>query len=110
MKLTITHQAEEELQKINDLSKPLIRLFYDTEGCGCGVNGLPSIRLESERRETDLEVKSTSFSTIIDDQQAIFFKNEMKLDFVKGSFRLSSPEGMLNPIISIKDVKEGATI
>ncbi|MFQ3542898.1 iron-sulfur cluster biosynthesis family protein [Halobacillus rhizosphaerae] len=110
MKLTITHQAEEELQRIKDPAKPLLRLFYDTEGCGCGVNGLPSIRQESERRETDLEVQSTSFSTIIDNQQAIFFKNEMKLDFVKGSFRLSSPEGMLNPIISIKDVKEGATI
>ncbi|SFJ24396.1 Uncharacterized protein YqkB [Halobacillus dabanensis] len=110
MKLRITNEAKQQLEKIQDPERPLIRLFYDTEGCGCGVNGLPTIRLEKEERDTDRTVENDDYSVIIDQQQAIFFKKEMKLDFIKGTFRLSSPDGILNPIIPIKDVKEGATV
>ncbi|KHE72183.1 iron-sulfur cluster biosynthesis family protein [Halobacillus sp. BBL2006] len=110
MKLYITEEAREQLEKLKDPDRPLIRLFYDTEGCGCGVNGLPTIRLDSERRDTDREVDNDTYEVIIDDQQATFFKPKMKLDFKKGSFRLSSPDGILNPIISTKDVREGATV
>ncbi|MGP4063197.1 iron-sulfur cluster biosynthesis family protein [Halobacillus litoralis] len=110
MKLRITEEAKDQLEQIRDQERPLIRLFYDTEGCGCGVNGLPTIRLEKKEYETDEKVDNGDYAVIIDQQQAIFFKKDMKLDFVKGSFRLSSPDGILNPIISIKDVKEGATV
>ncbi|WP_394217773.1 iron-sulfur cluster biosynthesis family protein [Halobacillus trueperi] len=110
MKLRITEEAKQQLEQIQDPERPLIRLFYDTEGCGCGVNGLPTIRLEKEERPTDLKVENDDYSVIIDDQQATFFKKEMKLDFMRGTFRLSSPDGILNPIIPIKDVKEGATV
>ncbi|WP_226582800.1 iron-sulfur cluster biosynthesis family protein [Halobacillus litoralis] len=110
MKLRITDEAKQQLEHIQDSERPIIRLFYDTEGCGCGVNGLPTIRLEHEERKTDFRVESEAYPVIIDDQQAIFFKEDMKLDFVRGTFRLSSPDGILNPIIPIKDVKEGATV
>ncbi|QAS54299.1 iron-sulfur cluster biosynthesis family protein [Halobacillus litoralis] len=110
MKLRITEEAKDQLEQIRDQERPLIRLFYDTEGCGCGVNGLPTIRLEKKEYETDEKVDNGDYAVIIDQQQAIFFKKDMKLDCVKGSFRLSSPDGILNPIISIKDVKEGATV
>lgn len=110
MKLRITEEAKQQLEKIQDSERPLIRLFYDTEGCGCGVNGLPTIRLEKEERDTDRKVENEDYSVIIDNQQATFFKKDMKLDFIKGTFRLSSPDGILNPIIPIKDVKEGATV
>lgn len=110
MKLRITDEAKQQLEQMKDPERPMLRLFYDTEGCGCGVNGLPTVRLESERRNTDRAVENTDYSVVIDDQQATFFKPDMKLDFVKNSFRLSSPDGILNPIISTKDVKEGATV
>ncbi|UOQ42635.1 iron-sulfur cluster biosynthesis family protein [Halobacillus salinarum] len=110
MKLSITDEAASQLKRLSGEQQPMIRLFYDTEGCGCGVNGLPTIRLDQKKRETDKTVDNQWFSVVIDDQQAIFFKPEMKLDFLKGSFRLSSPEGILNPIISSKDVKEGAVL
>lgn len=109
MKLTMTEDAKSQVQYMQDEQRPLLRLFYDTEGCGCGVNGLPTVRLESEQRETDQLVDNEDFTVVIDNQQAVFFRKEMKLDFKKGLFRLSSPEGVLNPIIPIKDVKEGAT-
>lgn len=110
MKLRITDEAKQQLEQIQDSDRPLLRLFYDTEGCGCGVNGLPTIRLEKEERSTDQRVENDDYTVIIDQQQAIFFKKDMKLDFLKGTFRLSSPDGILNPIIPTRDVKEGATV
>ncbi|RWZ60162.1 iron-sulfur cluster biosynthesis family protein [Halobacillus fulvus] len=110
MKLTITETAKEQLQHIEEAERPFIRLFYDTDDCGCGVNGLPTVRLESEQRETDEVVDNDEYQVIIDHQQAIFFRQDMKLDFRKGTFRLSSPNGVLNPVISTKDIKEGATV
>lgn len=110
MKLRMTEKAQKQLEQINDTKRPIIRLFYDTDDCGCGVNGLPTIRQEHEQHDTDQVVENESYKVIIDQQQAIFFKPDMKLDFIKGSFRLSSPEGILNPIISVKDVREGATV
>ncbi|CDQ17849.1 Uncharacterized protein YqkB [Halobacillus karajensis] len=110
MELRITAEAKQQLEQIQDPGRPLIRLFYDTEGCGCGVNGLPTIRLDKEELSTDRRVENDVYHVIIDSQQAIFFKKDMKLDFVKGTFRLSSPDGILNPIIPIKDVKEGAVL
>ncbi|WP_079479817.1 iron-sulfur cluster biosynthesis family protein [Halobacillus salinus] len=110
MKLILTEEAKNQLMYMKEEERPLIRLFYDTEGCGCGVNGLPTIRLESEERSTDERVENGDFTVVIDQQQAVFFKKEMKLDFKKGLFRLSSPEGVLNPIIPVRDVREGATV
>ncbi|MCA0970183.1 iron-sulfur cluster biosynthesis family protein [Halobacillus litoralis] len=110
MKLVLTEEAKQQLTYMKEEERPLIRLFYDTEGCGCGVNGLPTIRLDYEKRDTDENVENEDFHVIIDQQQAVFFRKEMKLDFKKGLFRLSSPEGVLNPIIPIRDVREGATV
>lgn len=110
MKLTLTEEAKKQVTYMQEEERPFIRLFYDTEGCGCGVNGLPTIRLDDEERDTDRRVENDDFDVIIDHQQAVFFKKEMKLDFKKGVFRLSSPEGVLNPIIPIKDVREGETV
>ncbi|ELK44898.1 iron-sulfur cluster biosynthesis family protein [Halobacillus sp. ACCC02827] len=108
MKLRITDEAMEQLKRMEETERPIIRLFYDTEGCGCGVNGLPMIRFDDKRYDTDKEVENEAYPVVIDDQQSVFFKQEMKLDFAKGTFRLSSPDGILNPIIPIKTVKGAA--
>ncbi|GGF08737.1 hypothetical protein GCM10010954_04040 [Halobacillus andaensis] len=106
MKLTITEAAWEQLNLLMDECHTTLRLYYDTEGLGCGVNGQPTIRLvDTNKREADQEVENEHLPVIIDHQQAIFFRKEMKLDLVKGTFRLSSPEGILNPIIPTGTVK-----
>ncbi|MFZ0368302.1 MAG: iron-sulfur cluster biosynthesis family protein [Halobacillus sp.] len=110
MKLRITDEAKKKLEDMKDPSRPIIRLYYDTEGCGCGVNGLPTIRFTDQILKTDNLVVNAEYKVIIDNQQATFFKPDMKLDFIKNSFRLSSPDGILNPIISPKDVKEGEAV
>ncbi|UOR12387.1 iron-sulfur cluster biosynthesis family protein [Halobacillus amylolyticus] len=105
MKLVITNIAKEQLEQLRE-GQSFLRLFYDTEGLGCGVNGQPTIRLTDRMFEdTDNTVENEDYQVIIDCQQTTFFKPDMKLDFVKGSFRLSSPNGVLNPIIPTGTIK-----
>ena len=110
MKLTITEVALEKLKKLNQDKKQYIALFYDTDDCGCGVNGLPTIRFTNIMKDTDKIVESEAFDVIVDKQQAIFFAPDMKLDFTANAFRLSSPEGILNPIISDQAVLSGVPL
>ncbi|WP_079708573.1 iron-sulfur cluster biosynthesis family protein [Paraliobacillus ryukyuensis] len=106
MKLMITKQAKNKLSMLNDQNQPYLRLFYDTDDCGCGVNGLPTIRFANHKEELDKEVDCASFDVIVNRQQAIFFAASLTLSYETTGFRLSSPEGILNPIISEQSVQE----
>ncbi|MFC3038992.1 iron-sulfur cluster biosynthesis family protein [Virgibacillus xinjiangensis] len=106
MELTITSEAADHLNRINQEGKSYLKLWYDTEGCGCAVNGLPTIRFTNENSNRSLEVKSDRYPVLIDSDQAVFFEEKMKLDVRNGSFRLTSPEGVLNPFISQQQVCE----
>jgi len=100
MQLTITNETLDEIEKMNPNHQYHLLLWYDTAGCGCGVSGMPIIQLTDEQDVTYKEIKSDYSQTFIDEEQAIFFANNMKLDFVNGMFRLSSPDEILNPFIS----------
>ncbi|GAA0480035.1 hypothetical protein GCM10008986_00660 [Salinibacillus aidingensis] len=106
MELKITPSAEMVLKELNKKGDPYLLLWYDTDDCGCGVNGLPMISFVGEVNSTYQEVDSNVYPTYINRQQAVFFHPKLKLDVVNnGTFRLSSPEGILNPFISASKVK-----
>jgi len=107
MNLTITPAAMDQLKRLNNHDGNLL-LWYDTDGCGCGVNGVPTIRFINESDSSFTEIESDWASTFIHKQQAIFFAEEMKLDFSNQTFRLSSPEGILNPFIGSQRLYEVA--
>ncbi|MFD1850556.1 iron-sulfur cluster biosynthesis family protein [Oceanobacillus bengalensis] len=99
MQLTITSKAEEKLIELNNKQFNYLQLWYDIEDCGCGVNGVPTIRLTNKKETYDKNVAGASFPTIVSEQQAVFFAENMKLDYINHSFRLSSTSEMLNPFI-----------
>lgn len=101
MQLTITREAKEKLKGMN-LNGYHLLLWYDTEDCGCCVNGIPTICMIKERKPIYRKIENDIYSTLVHEQQAIFFAKNMTLDAVGGMFRLSSPEGILNPFISPK--------
>jgi len=107
MKLTITPEAKEQLIQLKNNNSGLL-LWYDTEGCGCGVNGVASIRFSKNTDSSYKEIESDWTPTYIHRQQAVFFAEEMKLDFDNQTFRLLSPEGILNPFISVTRLYETA--
>ncbi|RDW21986.1 iron-sulfur cluster biosynthesis family protein [Oceanobacillus chungangensis] len=104
MELTITKEAEDTIKEMNTDNLSSLLLWYDTVGCGCGVNGLPTFRLIDDIKPHYQKVDNGSFSTYISEQQAVFFAKSMKLDYKNGTFKLSSPEGMLNPFIAASSI------
>lgn len=100
MQLTITKEAIKEIEKMNPDNKYHLLLWYDTAGCGCGVSGMPIIQLTDEQDAAYKKIDCNYNQTLIDEEQAIFFADHMKLDIINGMFRLSSPEEILNPFIS----------
>lgn len=90
----------ENLQELMDDENKYLQLYYDIEGCGCGVNGIPTIRVTNKKDHSQKEIQCNTINTIISEQQEIFFAENMKLDFINGNFRLSSPGEILNPSIS----------
>ncbi|SEA58768.1 Uncharacterized protein YqkB [Thalassobacillus cyri] len=107
MEFTMTSEAKTKLQSLNPENKRYLRLFYDTEGCGCGVNGVPTLRWTEVRTEWDQEVKNDEFDVIVHKQQAVFFARQLRLAVVNGALRLSSPNEILNPVISGAEVMKG---
>ncbi|MDY0396511.1 iron-sulfur cluster biosynthesis family protein [Virgibacillus halophilus] len=102
MKLKLTLNASEKLRELNKGKYHYLVLWYDIEGCGCGVNGVNRIIFSNDVKDTYRKVdsSSTEFSIWVPEQQAIFFSEELALDFKNSMFRLSSAGEILNAFIS----------
>lgn len=107
MKLTITDEAVQQIHALQPKDQTYLRLESDTEGCGCGVNGVQILYFTNVKTEHDEEVENDHFSIIIDEQQKIFFHPTMTLEWNKSLFRLKSPNGMLNPSLSSSQILQG---
>ncbi|MBM7569753.1 iron-sulfur cluster biosynthesis family protein [Aquibacillus albus] len=107
MELSITAQAKEIINQWKEPHHHYLLLHYDTDDCGCGVSGLPTIRLVEKIDNTYYSVENDDFNVMIHHQQSIFFADKIKLHYKGNGFRLSSPEGILNPIISAHDLVKG---
>ena len=107
MRLTITDEALHQLQLLQPEGRPYLRMEYDIEGCGCGVNGVPTVYFTDKSTEYDINVENEHYTIFLDEQQTVFFKPEMKLEWNKRLFRLKSPNGMLNPSLSSASIKQG---
>ncbi|MFG6118538.1 iron-sulfur cluster biosynthesis family protein [Thalassobacillus sp. B23F22_16] len=107
MELRITNEAKEQLRALNPDNRRYLRLYYDTEGCGCGVNGVPTLRWTDTRTDWDQGVDNEDFEVILHKQQAVFFEKRLRLEIVNGKLRLSSPNGVLNPVIPGSEVMKG---
>ncbi|MDC1541926.1 iron-sulfur cluster biosynthesis family protein [Candidatus Pseudothioglobus singularis] len=106
MKLTITAEAEKALTRLKGSKDSYLLLWYDTDDCGCAVNGVPTVRFVEEIEPSFEKVENDQFETFVDKSQAIFFHPSLTLDFHNNKFRLKSPEGYLNAFISQSSVSQ----
>ncbi|MYL32655.1 iron-sulfur cluster biosynthesis family protein [Pontibacillus yanchengensis] len=110
MKLHITDEAKKQLQQLQPVNHSMLRLYYDTDGCGCGVDGMPILHFTDQQTVYDEEVENDNYTVIIDDQQKLFFDESMTLEWNGQLFRLKSPKGMLNASISSTDIEKGGAL
>ncbi|MFK2824282.1 iron-sulfur cluster biosynthesis family protein [Bacillus sp. B190/17] len=95
MKIYIKEQAASRLA--GKLGGGRLKLHYDTEGCGCGVNGVPVLWIVSEPADGDVEIGTNAMPVLVEKSHIVFYADELIID-VSGAhqYRLSSPQEILN--------------
>lgn len=103
MNVTITNQALEKLQEKLPESSRLLKLVYDTEGCGCAVSGVASLWHVDAELPQDKVAHDGAIKLIYESRQEVFFEDQMKLDFNErdNSFSLKSNNQIYNPSMQI---------
>ncbi|MBG9796158.1 hypothetical protein ABD76_28495 [Paenibacillus dendritiformis] len=88
-----------------------VKLIYDTDGCGCAVNGVPALWVVRERSAFDEELPNNAgLPLLIDRHQTVFYEERMKLDAgaIPGSFVLSSPQQIYSTHVICSDRRQAS--
>lgn len=93
-----------------------LKLVYDTDGCGCAVNGIAQLWLVDAPGPDDLPVKVRSESgpipleMAIDRQQEVFFEERVIVDYREEtrSFVVKSRQQTYNPMTPLIDRRAAA--
>lgn len=103
VKITITEQAIEQLRRVR--GNKYVKLIYDTDDCGCAVNGVPMLLLVDQVDEHDVAIETNDMPIWMEKHRLIFFDDEMTIDVVDGAgcFQLKSPNQILNPRMSLME-------
>jgi uncharacterized protein YqkB len=106
MNITFTEKAMQQLEPI--LGTKRLKLKYDADGCGCAVNGVPTLWLVARADEDDIEVATNYAPILLEKHELVFYDEMMTIDVVEGAgcFQLKSPNQILNPRMSLVEVSE----
>lgn len=100
MFITVTDKAAEEIKKRLTPDQEIVRLVYETEGCGCAVSGVPALYIEKTSFPKDEEAENNSdFKVFYNPQHQVFLADHLTIDFSEKAniFQLKTPNEMLNP-------------
>lgn len=105
MHITLTDEASAALSKRLGAEPGTLRIVYDTEGCGCAVNGVPALWIVDSPLDGDVSVASGPVDVWIDPNQAIFFEDAVKLDYRPDAhcFRLYSDSQIYHAALNVSD-------
>ncbi|WP_234032975.1 iron-sulfur cluster biosynthesis family protein [Paenibacillus faecalis] len=106
--IQLTAEAEKKLREKIGSHPGRVRLVYDTEGCGCAVNGIPGLAIINEADAEDVTISAgDQVMFVINRRQEVFFEDSMTLDVIPGldSFRLDSRHQTYGTNIQLVDTR-----
>ncbi|PLR99830.1 iron-sulfur cluster biosynthesis family protein [Bacillus sp. T33-2] len=108
MEIMITETAQQKLAEKTTGRAGYIKLKYDTDGCGCAVNGVAALWLVDKLEENDEEIATDITPIYIEKSKMVFFDGQMTIDFNEAAncFQLKSPNEYINPRMSFVDTTE----
>ncbi|WP_123040688.1 iron-sulfur cluster biosynthesis family protein [Cohnella candidum] len=92
MKIQWSAESVEKLREKFGQDIRGFRLVYDTEGCGCAVNGVPALWASDGPGPDDVAADSEPLTLWHDPKHEVFFDEVLRVAFLpdRQSFRLSS--------------------
>ncbi|WP_234404882.1 iron-sulfur cluster biosynthesis family protein [Paenibacillus bouchesdurhonensis] len=105
IKLEITPLAVRRLQEKLGEQPGVIKLYYDTEGCGC--DGVNTLLIQNEKGQFDLPIDAGDLSFVIDQQHQIFYEDTLWLDAEENypAFKLSSKAATYSSNVQLRDMR-----
>lgn len=105
IKLEISPLAVRRLQENLGDQPGVIKLYYDTEGCGC--DGVNTLLIQSQKGQFDLPIDAGDLSFVVDQQHQIFYEDTMWLDAEQNypAFKLSSKSSIYSTNIQLRDMR-----
>jgi iron-sulfur cluster insertion protein len=99
VKIVFTDQAIDKLKVYELTGDRVIKLKYETEGCGCVMSGVPFLWIVDHKEEDELVIETNFGPVLVEKSKMVFFDDELKIDFVESAncFKLSSPNQIINP-------------
>ncbi|WP_276351461.1 iron-sulfur cluster biosynthesis family protein [Cohnella caldifontis] len=110
MKMAWSEEAVRQLRERYGPDVTGFRLVYDTEGCGCAVNGVPALWAVDAPAPGHETAESEPFALSIDPRQALFFEDALRIDYRSDnrSFRLSSDSQIYTSRLILADRRHEA--
>lgn len=82
---------DEVTARFGDDAKPW-KLVFDAEGCGCAVDGVPTLWHVASSEPEDVQIGSNVGQMWINPKHLIFFEDRLRIDYLPDhrSFKLAS--------------------
>ncbi|MBM7701636.1 iron-sulfur cluster biosynthesis family protein [Metabacillus iocasae] len=104
MKITFTEKAIEKMEQLFPQNEnELVKLKYDTDGCGCVVSGVTALWIIDEADEGDVKIETNFRPVFVEKNKQVFLDDNMTIDYVEtaNTFMLKCPSQILNPRMSL---------
>lgn len=104
MEVTFTKEAIEQLTpKLNENDERLLKLKYDTDGCGCVMSGVTALWLVEEQDQGDIKLETNHVPLLVEKTKMVFLDEQLTISYNEAakSFMLKSPSQILNPRMSL---------
>jgi uncharacterized protein YqkB len=104
MQVTFTKEAIEQITpKLVANKNRVLKLKYDTEGCGCVMSGVTVLWLVKESEEDDVKLETNAVPLFVEKTKMVFLEEQLTISFNQSAncFMLKSPSQILNPRMSL---------
>lgn len=108
MQIQVSSSAVNRLRNQYE-EKPIIKIAYDIEGCGCAVDGVVQLWQVSELEPDDHIAYDEAATIIYDRRQEVFFEDLIRMDYQEEqlAFSLRSDNQIYHPSLRIIDKTGG---
>ena len=103
VEINITAAAAEKINQRVNGREGYLKLKYDTDGCGCAVNGVVALWFVPNLDSDDIAIETNDRTVYVEKSKTVFFDEQMKIDFSNAAncFQLKSPQQILNGHMSL---------
>lgn len=108
VEFTFTEEAIERLKDKKLNNELLLKIRYETEGCGCVVSGVPTLWIVDHQEKDEVRIETNFCPVLVEKTKMVFYDEQLKIDYVKSAncYSLKSPNQILNPRMMLIEKRE----